>query len=98
MKNSLGKRISTARKEHKWTQIELAKQLKVNTKNVMRWEKNENQPNIEMAVKIAEVLTMSLDYLATGNKQSEADVGFNRKLNKLKAKQIEAVRVIVEGL
>ncbi len=36
MKNTLGKRITKARKAHKWTQIDLAKKLKVNTKNVMR--------------------------------------------------------------
>lgn len=98
MKNTLGKRISIARKEHKWTQIDLAKRLKVNTKNVMRWEKDENLPNIEMAVKIAKVLGVSLDYLATGDKQSGTNSDLSRKIESLDTEKVNAIKVIVEGL
>jgi len=99
MKNTLGNRITKARKAHKWTQIELAKKLKVNTKNVMRWEKDENLPNIEMAVKIASVLGISLNALATGEtEKDDVSAVIVAKLNALKPQQREAVRVIVEGL
>ena len=56
-------RLITLRKEQKIAQNELAKQLGVHPNVLGRYERAETSPSIEIALKIANVLGVSLDYL-----------------------------------
>jgi len=61
---SFGKRITEVRKEKNMSQDQLAKTLGTTTTTIGRYERDEVKPSIDVAVKIAEALEVSLDYLA----------------------------------
>lgn len=69
---SLGSRLSRIRKEHKIGQGELAEKVGIHANVLGRYEREEATPSVEMAVKIADALGVSLDYLV-GNTDVELD-------------------------
>ncbi len=58
-----GDRLSEIRKKKKISQDDLAKKIGVHAPVIGRYERSEVKPSIEVAVKIAEALNVSLDYL-----------------------------------
>ncbi len=58
-----GDRLSELRKNKKMSQDEIAKKIGVHAPVIGRYERSEVKPSIEVAVKIAEALNVSLDYL-----------------------------------
>lgn len=58
-----GDRLSELRKRKKMSQDEIAKKIGVHAPVIGRYERSEVKPSIEVAVKIAEALNVSLDYL-----------------------------------
>jgi transcriptional regulator with XRE-family HTH domain len=58
-----GERLALVRKKQKVSQDELAKAIGVHAPVIGRYERNEVKPSIEVAVKIAQELKASLDYL-----------------------------------
>lgn len=59
----LGQRISELRIAFGWSQVELAKRLRVAKQTVSNWENENIQPSIEMRVRIAKLFRVSTDYL-----------------------------------
>lgn len=59
----LNVRIKELRTAHRLTQVEFAKLLSVSKQAVSNWENDNIQPSIEMLVKIANVFSVSTDYL-----------------------------------
>ena len=74
---SFGSKITEARKEKSMSQEALAKALNATPTTIGRYERDEVKPSIEVALKIAKVLNVSLDYLS-GN--SESNPIKNKKL------------------
>jgi len=66
-KMKIGDRITQARKQLKWSQADLGKKVGVSREIIGRYERGEVSPSIDVAIKIAEALDVSLDYLAGGN-------------------------------
>lgn len=64
---NLGNRIAKLRKEKRITQEELATKLFVSNKTISSWESNRTEPNLEMIIKISEILEGSVGYLIYGN-------------------------------
>jgi transcriptional regulator with XRE-family HTH domain len=60
---SFGSRLTIIRKEHKISQSELAQKAGIHSNVLGRHEREEATPPVEMAVKIADVLGVSFDYL-----------------------------------
>lgn len=60
---TFGNRLAELRKGKKISQDKLAKQIGVHGAVIGRYERDEVKPSIEMAVKIANALNVSLDYL-----------------------------------
>lgn len=58
-----GDRLAEIRRKKKISQDELAKKIGVHAPVIGRYERGEVKPSIEVAVKIAEALNVSLDYL-----------------------------------
>ncbi|KAB1061471.1 helix-turn-helix domain-containing protein [Salibacter halophilus] len=58
------KRLSELRKARKISQGELAKQVGVHTNVMGRYERGEAKPSIDVAMKLADALGVSLDFLA----------------------------------
>lgn len=61
---ALGKRISTLRKENGLTMKDLAEAAGVSVQAVYMWESGQNSVTLLNAVKVAEKLGTTLDYLA----------------------------------
>ena len=70
----LSSRIREIRMAKKISQVELAKRLGVTKQSVSNWENDNIQPSIEMLSRIADVLTVSTDYLLGREERRYIDV------------------------
>ena len=59
----LNQRIRDLRLSKKMSQVELAKLIGVSKQSVSNWENDNIQPSIEMLIKLADVFSVSTDYL-----------------------------------
>lgn len=59
----IGNKITELRKQHNFSQTELAKQLGASRTIVGNYERNENTPSIDMILKLSKVFNVSIDYL-----------------------------------
>ena len=64
---TIGERIASLRKEHKLSQIQLAKLLDVSRQAVSKWENDLTAPDTIKLIQLADVLNTDVEYLATGN-------------------------------
>ena len=71
-KMTFGERLALVRKRKKLSQAEVGKLIGINGDAYGRYERSEVKPTIEMALKIAKALEVSLDFL-TGNSDIELD-------------------------
>jgi len=72
---SFARRLTTLRKERKIAQNELAKMVGIHPNVLGRYEREEATPSIDTAVKLADALGVSLDYLAgTNNMELDKDI------------------------
>ena len=69
---TFGERLTQVRKRKNLSQAEIGKKIGINGDAYGRYERNDVRPTIEMAVKIAQALEISLDYL-TGTSDIELD-------------------------
>ena len=61
---AIAERIRQLRVERRWSQAELGEKLGVHQKQVSAYERGVNVPSTEVLIRLAEVLSVSLDYLA----------------------------------
>lgn len=59
----LGERIKQLRKEHSWSQGELAEQVNTDARQISRYENDRITPSLDMVIRLAEAFNVSLDYL-----------------------------------
>lgn len=59
----LGARISELRSARNWTQVDLAKRLRVAKQTVSNWENENIQPSIEMLMQLSKLFNVTTDYL-----------------------------------
>ena len=62
-----GVRLTRAREQRKLTISELARLMGVDYMQISRYEKGQSLPSLDTAVRLARVLKVSLDQLATGS-------------------------------
>lgn len=72
--------------------VELAKELNVTKQSVSNWENDNIQPSVEMLEKIANVFSVSIDYLLGNNPRECIDV------SDLPAEVIAHIRLLIEDL
>lgn len=65
---SVGERIIELRKNQNLSQGDLAKSLGVSRQAVSKWEQDRSSPDTLNLIKLAEVLSTEVEYLATGRK------------------------------
>ena len=85
---TFGEKIIQLRKNLKWSQEELAKKIGTSAPIVGRYERNEIKPSIEVAVKIANALDVTLDYLV--------GEGSLKALNKKTLQRLEDIEKLPE--
>jgi len=59
----IGSKITELRKRKNWSQADLAKAIEASRDIIGKYERNENSPSIEMALKLAQVFDVPVDYL-----------------------------------
>ena len=92
MKQTLGNRITELRKAKKWTQEQLAEKLAVSSQAVSKWENDSSMPDIGLLVKIAELFSVSNDYLL--GKKAEAVVEMTKASKKDINKLVFRINII----
>lgn len=63
---AIGRRVFELRKEHGYTQIQLATRLGIERKSIGRLENGESLLRTEVFIEIAKELNTSMEYLLTG--------------------------------
>ena len=63
IKKTIGQQITALRTANKMTQAELAEQLNYSDKSISKWERGESIPDISVLKKIADIFSVSVDYL-----------------------------------
>ena len=61
--SNIGERITQLRKAKNWSQEDLAKQINASRIMIGNYERGDNSPSIEVLLKLAKALDVSLDYL-----------------------------------
>jgi len=69
---NISTRITSLRKQKRWSQAELSKKAEVSREIIGRYERNDAIPSIEIAKRLADVFEVSLDYLV-GSSEQEID-------------------------
>lgn len=59
----LNEKIYELRNIKNWSQVQLADKLSVSKQTISNWENNNIQPSVEMLTKIADLFSVSTDYL-----------------------------------
>ena len=62
--DKFGERINEARKAREWSILELALTADVSSSNIVRYEQGLGGPTLHNAIKLADALDVSLDWLA----------------------------------
>lgn len=63
---SIGERITELRNKQDISQVQLAKLLDVSRQAVSKWENDQSSPDTIRLIRLADILNVDLEYLATG--------------------------------
>ena len=77
LKLIIAKNISTLRKERQMTQFELAEVLNYSDKAVSKWERGESVPDIIVLKQIADIFSVTVDYLLEEEHPKKKSFGEN---------------------
>lgn len=97
---TFGERLTQVRKRKNLSQADIGKKIGINGDAYGRYERNDVRPTIEMAVKIAQALEISLDYLA-GTSDIELDkatLDRVQEITKLNDKDKDYIFVTLDAL
>lgn len=97
---AIGDKIQTLRKQHGWSQQQLAKKIGTSGPIVGRYERGEMTPSVEVAKKLAETFEVTLDYLVddTGNAANIKDKAMLQRMLEIEALDGEDKKTIVHVL
>lgn len=75
--------IATLRKQHNWSQTDLAGESGVSREMIGKYERREATPSIEAAKKIADAFGVSLDYLVGEGQHAAYDKEMVKRLDQI---------------
>ena len=81
---TLGEHITALRKRNKLSQAELGKKASTSGDLIGRYERDEVKPSVEVVIKIADALGVSLDFLV-GKTSMELDSDALKRLEEISA-------------
>jgi transcriptional regulator with XRE-family HTH domain len=81
----IGTKITELRKRKSWSQADLAKAVEASRDIIGKYERNENSPSVEMALKIARVFDVPVDYLLGEGKHAAYDKETVKRLEDIDA-------------
>ena len=68
---SIGNKIIELRKSKNWSQTDLAKIINASRDMIGKYERNDNLPSLEVALKLSEVFDVSIDFLIGKGKYAD---------------------------
>ena len=97
---AIGDRIQALRKQHGWSQQQLAKKVGTSGPIVGRYERGEMTPSVEVAKKLAAAFGVTLDFLVddTGKSVEIKDKAMLQRLMEIEALDAEDQKTIVHVL
>jgi len=99
LKQTIAKNIAELRKSNKMTQLELAERLNYSDKAISKWERGESIPDIAVLVEIADLFSVTLDYLvAEDHDKREILTDEEQKLKDATQKVIHQNRKAITGI
>lgn len=81
----IGSKIVELRKRKDWSQADLANAVGASRDIIGKYERNENSPSVEMALKIAKVFDVPVDYLLGEGKHASYDKETIKRLEDIEA-------------
>jgi len=103
-RKAFGARLKELRKQKRWSQKELAAKVDIRFQQLNKYESGLNLPPAEMLIKLADALTITVDYLLTGNPVEEMPLGNARLFRRFQAvegfdtEDQEAVIRLIDGM
>lgn len=93
-------RLASIRKEKKMSQLDLANKVSLHTNAIGRYERGEAIPSVDVAIKLAKALEVSLDYLTGLTNVELNDVTLSRlgEINALNNEDREHVYKVLDAL
>ena len=88
--SNIGKQIIQLRKAKKWSQEDLAKQIKASRIMIGNYERGDNTPSMEVIIKIARAFDVSIDYLLGEGENASFDKDTIRRLEEMEKLPSEA--------
>ena len=82
---NIGSKIIELRKDKGWSQAQLAEAVNASRDIIGKYERNDNSPSIEMALKIAKVFDISVDYLLGEGKHASFDKDTLKRLEDIES-------------
>lgn len=79
----LGERMVQLRKQHGWSQADLAEQAGVSREAIGKYERGEAQPPVQTAKQIADVFEVTLDWMLDGSASASLDPQVLQRLEKI---------------
>jgi transcriptional regulator with XRE-family HTH domain len=97
---AIGDKIQTLRKQHGWSQQQLAKKIGTSGPIIGRYERGEMTPSVEAAKKLADTFDVTLDYLVddTGKAAEIKDKAMLQRNMDIQALDTEDQKTIVHVL
>jgi transcriptional regulator with XRE-family HTH domain len=97
---AIGDKIQALRKEHGWSQQQLAKKIGTSGPIVGRYERGEMTPSVEVAKKLADTFDVTLDFLVdnTGKTSEIKDKAMLNRIMEIQALDTEDQKTIVHVL
>jgi transcriptional regulator with XRE-family HTH domain len=97
---AIGDKIQTLRKQHGWSQQQLAKKIGTSGPIIGRYERGEMTPSVEVAKKLADTFDVTLDYLVddTGKAAEIKDKAMLQRIMDIQALDTEDQKTIVHVL
>ena len=83
--NSIGNKIATARKKSNLSQAELAQQISISSQAVGKWERGESMPDITTLNRLAEILSVELNYFSENFQSADLEATTIESLTKQSA-------------
>ena len=97
---AIGDKIQALRKQHCWSQQQLAKKIGTSGPIVGRYERGEMTPSVEVAKKLADTFDVTLDFLVddTGKTAEIKDKAMLQRIMEIQALDMEDQKTIVHVL
>ncbi len=85
IRKAFGNRVKQLRKQHGWTQKELAIKIDANYQQLNKYESGIHTPPLDKLILLADALNTSVDYLISGNLVEDSPMANNSLFKRFKA-------------